>query len=181
MKFTTSKQHPARPGGYEGRRSFIMKKIIIAVLAASVGMLILALISCAACASVRAADTAAELDALRAENARLSAELEAVRSDNTALTYEAEAQAAETARLAAVAVDNYYTRTGLVVDLDYDTDVVTVVDGADLVWQFTGCEDYCIGDLVEMLMQKTGKPDYILDDVIFSICYAGFCAEYFQD
>ena len=152
-----------------------MKKIIIAALAA------LALISCAACASVRAADTNMDLDTLRAENARLSAELEAVRAENAALVTEAKAQAAEAARLAAVAVDNFYTRTGLVVDLDYDTDTVTVVDGADLVWQFTGCEDYCIGDLVEMLMQKTGKPDYILDDVIFSTCYAGFCAEYFQN
>lgn len=152
-----------------------MKKIIIAALAA------LTLISCTACASVRVADTNAELDALRAENARLSAELEAVMAENAALSTEAESQAAEAGRLAAVAVDNFYTRTGLVVDLDYDTDVVTVVDGADLVWQFTGCEDYCIGDLVEMLMQKTGKPDYILDDVIFSTCYAGFCAEYFQN
>lgn len=152
-----------------------MKKIIIAALAA------LTLISCTACASVRAADTNAELDALRAENARLSAELEAVMAENAALSTEAESQAAEAGRLAAVAVDNFYTRTGLVVDLDYDTDTVTVVDGVDLVWQFTGCEDYCIGDLVEMLMQKTGKPDYILDDVIFSTCYAGFCAEYFQN
>lgn len=152
-----------------------MKKIIIAALAA------LTLISCTACASVRAADTNMELDALRAENARLSAELEAIKAENAALVTEAEAQAAEAARLAAVAVDNFYTRTGLVVDLDYDTDTVTVVDGADLVWQFTGCEDYCIGDLVEMLMQKTGKPDYILDDVIFSTCYAGFYAECFQD
>ena len=152
-----------------------MKKIIIAALAA------LTLISCTACASVRAADTNAELDALRAENALLSAELEAVRAENASISTEAEAQAAEAARLAAMAVDNFYTRTGLVVDLDYDTDVVTVVDGADLVWQFTGCEDYCVGDLVEMLMQKTGKPDYILDDVIFSTCYAGFCAEYFQN
>ena len=152
-----------------------MKKIIIAALAA------LTLISCAACASVRAADANMELDALRAENARLSAELEAVKAENAALSTEAETQAAEAARLAAVAVDNFYTRTGLVVDLDYDTDTVTVVDGADLVWQFTGCEDYCIGDLVEMLMQKTGKPDYILDDVIFSTCYAGFYAEYFQN
>ena len=152
-----------------------MKKIIIAALAA------LTLISCAACASVRAADANMELDALRAENALLSAELETVKAENAALVTEAEARAAEAARLAAMAVDNFYTRTGLVVDLDYDTDTVTVVDGADLVWQFTGCEDYCIGDLVEMLMQKTGKPDYILDDVIFSTCYAGFYAEYFQD
>ena len=154
---------------------FTMKKIIIATLAA------LTLISCTACASVRAADANMELDSLRAENARLSAELEAVRAENAALVTEAEAQAAEAARLAAVAVDNFYTRTGLVVDLDYDTDVVTVVDGADLVWQFTGCEDYCVGDLVEILMQKAGNPENIFDDVIYSTCYDGFYAEYFQD
>ena len=152
-----------------------MKKIIIVVLAA------LTLISCTACASVRAADANMELDALRAENALLSAELETVKADNAALVTEAEAQDAEAARLAAVAVDNFYTRTGLVVDLDYDTDVVTVVDGADLVWQFTGCEDYCVGDLVEILMQKSGNPENIFDDVIYSTCYAGFYAEYFQD
>lgn len=152
-----------------------MKKIIIAALAA------LTLISCTACASVRAADANMELDALRTENARLSAELEAVMAENAALATESEAQAAETARLAAVAVDNFYTRTGLVVDLDYDTDVVTVVDGADLVWQFTGCEDYCVGDLVEILMQKSGNPENIFDDVIYSTCYAGFYAEYFQN
>ena len=152
-----------------------MKKIIIAALAA------LTLISCTACASVRAADANMELDALRTENARLSAELETVRAENAALVTEAEAQAAEAARLAAVAVYNFYTRTGLVVDLDYDTDVVTVVDGADLVWQFTGCEDYCVGDLVEILMQKSGNPENIFDDVIYSTCYAGFYAEYFQN
>lgn len=152
-----------------------MKKIIIAALAA------LTLISCTACASVRAADANMELDALRTENARLSAELETVRAENAALVTEAEARAAEAARLAAMAVDNFYTRTGLVVDLDYDTDTVTVVDGADLVWQFTGCEDYCVGDLVEILMQKSGNPENIFDDVIYSTCYAGFYAEYFQD
>lgn len=151
-----------------------MKKIIIAALAA------LTLISCTACASVRAADANMELE-LRAENARLSAELESVKAENASLVTEAEAQAAEAARLAAVAVDNFYTRTGLVVDLDYDTDVVTVVDGADLVWQFTGCEDYCVGDLVEILMQKSGNPENIFDDVIYSTCYAGFYAEYFQN
>ena len=152
-----------------------MKKIIIAALAA------LTIISCTACASVRAADTNAELDALRAENARLSAELEAVRAENAALSTEAESQAAESARLSAVAVDNFYTRTGLVVDLDHDTDVVTVADGAGPVSQSTGCEDNCDGDLVEILMQKAGKPENIFDDVIFSTCYAGFCAEYFQN
>ena len=152
-----------------------MKKIIIAALAA------LTLISCSACASVRAADSHMELDALRAENALLSAELETVKADNAALVTEAEAQAAEAARLAAVAIDNFYTRTGLVVDLDYDTDTVTVVDGVDFIWQFTGCEDYCVGDLVEILMQKAGDPENIFDDVIYSPCYAGFYDEEIQE
>lgn len=152
-----------------------MKKIIIAALAA------LTLISCTACASVRAADANMELDALRAENARLSAELETVKAENAALVAEAEAQAAEAARLAASAVDNFYTRTGLVVDLDYDADTVTVVDGCGFAWQFTGCEDYCVGDLVEMLMQEARDPKNIFDDTIYSTCYAGFYAEYFQD
>ena len=152
-----------------------MKKIIIAAISA------LTLISCTACASVRAADANMELDALRAENALLSAELETVKAENAALVTEAEARAAEAARLAAMAVDNFYTRTGLVVDLDYDTDTVTVVDGVGFIWQFTGCEDYCVGDLVEILMQKAGDPENIFDDVIYSTCYAGFYAEYFQD
>ena len=152
-----------------------MKKIIIAALTAPT------LISCTACASVRAADSHMELDALRTENALLSAELEAVRAENAALSTESEAQAAESARLSAVAVDNFYTRTGLVVDLDHDTDTVTVVDGVDFIWQFTGCEDYCVGDLVEILMQKSGDPENIFDDLIYSTCYSGFYAEYFQD
>lgn len=155
-----------------------MKKIIITALAAFV------LISCAAC-SVRVhtaseADRAAELDALRAENARLSAELETVKAENAALASEV-SKAAEADQHIALPVGGLYTRTGLIVDLDYDTDTVTVVDGADLVWQFSGCEDYCVGDLVEMLFQEAGEPQYIFDDVIVSTSYSGFYAEYFQD
>ena len=141
-----------------------MKKIIVFALVA------LVLISCASCASVSAAGTAAntaELEALRAENARLSAELDTVNAENAALL-------AET-------VDNFYTRTGLVVDLDYAADIVTVLDGVGASWQFSGCEDYCTGDLVEMLMQKAGDPESIFDDVVYSASYAGFYAEYFQD
>lgn len=144
-----------------------MKKIIVFALVA------LVLISCASCASVSAAGTAdtaastAELDALRAENARLSAELDTAKDENAALL-------AET-------VDNFYTRTGLVVDLDYAADIVTVVDGVGASWQFFGCEDYCTGDLVEMLMQKAGDPESIFDDIVYSASYAGFYAEYFQN
>lgn len=150
-----------------------MKKIIIAALAA------LILVSCTACASAGTAVSTTELDALRAENARLSAELESVKAENAALAY-AVPEAAEAPRHVVGSVDGLYTRTGLIVDLNYDTDIVTVVDGVDLVWQFSGCEDYCIGDLVEMLFQGAGEPQYIFDDVIVSTSYSGFYAKYFQ-
>ena len=135
-----------------------MKKIIMAALAA------LSLISCTACASVRAADTNTELDALRAENARLSAELEAVKAD-------AKATAAEAAQKP---VATLYARTAKITEVDYDTGIVTLVDGAGLVWQFTGCEDYDSGDLVSLLMSDAGTSDSILDDVIVSASYAGY-------
>lgn len=155
-----------------------MKRIIIAVLAA------LVLVSCAACTvRIRTASEAtrtAEHDTLRAENARLSAELEAVKAENAALASEV-SEAAEAAQHVVGSVDGLYTRTGLIVDLDYDADTVTVVDGVDLVWQFSGCEDYCVGDLVEMLFREAGEPRYIFDDVIVSTSYSGFYAEYFQD
>lgn len=151
-----------------------MKKIIIAALAA------LVLVSCAACTSSNISDPVAELDALRSENARLSAELEAVKAKTAALSSEA-AEAAESAQHVVCSVDGLYTRTGLIVDLDYTTDTVTVVDGVGLTWQFFGCEDYCVGDLVEMLFREAGKPQYIFDDVIVSTSYSGFYAEYFQD
>lgn len=135
-----------------------MKKIIIAALAA------LALISCASCASVRAADTTAELDALRAENARLSAELEAIKAD-------AEAPAAEAAQ---EPVATLYARTAKITEVDYTTDTVTLVDGAGRLWSFTGCEDYAVDDFVSLLMSDAGTPESCYDDVIVSACYAGF-------
>ena len=74
-----------------------------------------------------------------------------------------------------------YAHTALITALDYDTDTVTVTDYSGLTWTFSGCEDYCVDDLVEMLMQEAGDPEDIFDDVIYSTCYAGFYAEYFQD
>lgn len=136
-----------------------MKKIIIAILAA------LVLVSCTACASTGAAvSPAAELDALRTENARLSAELEAVKAD-------AESPAAEAAR---EPVATLYARTAKITEVDYDTDTVTLVDGAGRLWSFTGCEDYAVDDFVSLLMSDAGTPESVLDDVIVSARYAGF-------
>lgn len=135
-----------------------MKKIIIATLAA------LVLVSCTACASTGAAVSPAELDALRAENARLSAELEAVKAD-------AEAPAAEAAQEPVITL---YARTAKITEVDYGTGTVTLVDGAGRLWSFTGCEDYDVGDFVSLLMSDAGTPESVLDDVIVSARYAGF-------
>ena len=133
-----------------------MKKAIALSLVA----LVLSLVSM----SLRASSRTAELDALRAENARLSAELEAVKAD-------AEAAATEDAQKP---VATLYARTAKVIEVDYDTDTVTLIDGAGRLWNFTGCEDYDVGDFVSLLMSDTGTPESILDDVIVSARYAGF-------
>lgn len=135
-----------------------MKKIIIATLAA------LVLVFCTACAPTGAAVSPAELDALRAENARLSAELEAVKADTEATAAEA----------ALEPVATLYARTAKITEVDYDTDTVTLVDGAGRLWSFTGCEDYAVDDFVSLLMSDAGTPENCYDDVIVSARYAGF-------
>ena len=70
-----------------------------------------------------------------------------------------------------------YMRGMQVVDLDYENDLVTCVDGADLEWQFYGCEDYCEGDIVCAFMDTMGTEDSIYDDVILKVNYSGFWME----
>lgn len=133
-----------------------MKKAIALSLVA----LVLSLVSL----SLRSFERTAELDTLRAENARLSAELEAVKAD-------AEAAAAKAAQ---EPVATFYARTAKITEVDYGTDTVTLVDGAGRLWSFTGCEDYAVYDFVSLLMSDAGTPDSCYDDVIVSACYAGF-------
>lgn len=134
-----------------------MKKAAIAL---SLVALILSLVSL----SLRSFERTAELDTLRAENARLSAELEAVKSN-------AEAVAEEAAQEPVITL---YARTAKITEVDYGTDTVTLVDGAGRLWSFTGCEDYDVDDFVSLLMSDAGTPESVLDDVIVSARYAGF-------
>lgn len=66
-----------------------------------------------------------------------------------------------------------YAKTAVVIELDYISDIVTVVDGADNLWCFFGCEDFQINDFVSMLMSDNGTPETIYDDVIINVTYAG--------
>ena len=67
-----------------------------------------------------------------------------------------------------------YPRCGIIVDLDYDTDLVVVEDSVGFIWEFYGIEDYALGDLVGMILCDTGTPEYILDDTIVETLYGGY-------
>lgn len=67
-----------------------------------------------------------------------------------------------------------YPMTAKVISVDRESDIVTCVDGADLLWEFTECDDWCEGDFVSLLMNDNGTPNYIYDDVITMVRYGGY-------
>jgi len=72
------------------------------------------------------------------------------------------------------------TRAAVVVDVDYDADLVTLEDACGLTWQFYGCEDWTEDDIAELLMWDHGTSETILDDVILRATYSGYTTESFQ-
>ena len=83
------------------------------------------------------------------------------------------------ATLTSTPVENHdiYIRTMQVVELNYNEDIVTCIDSVGFIWQFYGCEDYVINDLVSCLMDTMGTDDTIFDDAILMTSYTGYCAE----
>lgn len=70
--------------------------------------------------------------------------------------------------------NSYYPTTAMIIDLDYDTDTVTLEKATGFTYTFTGCEDYCVGDLVSLIMDNMGTLDTIEDDQIISHRYSGY-------
>ena len=66
-----------------------------------------------------------------------------------------------------------YPDVMIVVDLDTQHDVVTVETSTGHDYQFYGCEDYAIGDLVGVLMYNNLTDD-VRDDQILRAQYSGF-------
>ena len=69
--------------------------------------------------------------------------------------------------------DLYY-RFGNIVDIEYDTDFVTVDDGMGNLWDFVSvpiAEYYFYGDLLLLIMSDNGTPDWIYDDKVIEACY----------
>lgn len=67
-----------------------------------------------------------------------------------------------------------YMRGMEITNIDYQRDVVTCRDGVGFEWWFSGCEDYCEGDIVCCLMATMGTEDTIFDDQIVMVDYSGF-------
>ena len=64
-----------------------------------------------------------------------------------------------------------YAKLGVIVDFDYNEDLVFVSDWNGDIWSFYGIEDWSVWDYVSMVFHDNGTPFEIHDDVILSVHY----------
>lgn len=76
--------------------------------------------------------------------------------------------------VASAAYQGLYARSTVVVKLDYENDVVVVEDFNGNLWEFTGCEDWIVGDICSMVMYDNDTPQTIYDDEIVDVRYDGW-------
>ena len=81
--------------------------------------------------------------------------------------------------LSFISVFGLYSQTFMVVNIDYQNDVVEMVDGNGNIWAFNGTDDWREEDYVSCIMYKNGT-DEIYDDVILMTRYSGD-AKLFQE
>lgn len=70
-----------------------------------------------------------------------------------------------------------YPLTAVVVNVDYENDIVTCRDYADNEWEFFGAEDWIKGDLASMIMNDKGTAA-IKDDEIITVRYSGWIEKF---
>lgn len=73
----------------------------------------------------------------------------------------------------AMAECNFYADTFVVCEVNYDDDIVALMDFNGFIWTFGGCEDWCVGDICSVLMD-INNTDIITDDTIVSYSYSGW-------
>lgn len=66
-----------------------------------------------------------------------------------------------------------YSRSAVVVGVDYTSDVVTVEDSTGNLWTFEGVEDYDLSDRVALTIHDNGTDWDIKDDRIIETRYDG--------
>lgn len=66
-----------------------------------------------------------------------------------------------------------YPVSAVVVDVDYEYDMVTIEDKCGNLYQFCGAEDWYKGDYANAIFFDMGTPT-VKDDVILSVRYEGY-------
>lgn len=69
-----------------------------------------------------------------------------------------------------------YPMTAQIVEFDYQSDLVSAVNGNGECFQFYGIEDWQLGDIVSLMMVDPGTPEILDDDAILH-WYSGFTME----
>lgn len=72
-----------------------------------------------------------------------------------------------------VETGNYYPRAFVVSEVDYDRDVVVVIDAVGMEWEFSECDDWEKGDMVVAIMDNKCTEN-ITDDSFVEIRFAGY-------
>ena len=71
-----------------------------------------------------------------------------------------------------------YAKTTVVVNVDYENDLVIVSDMMKREWAFYGTEDWIEGDIASLLMSDNGTPENCYDDIIIDARYDGWIDNY---
>ena len=66
-----------------------------------------------------------------------------------------------------------YSTTCIVVDMDYETDVITISTASGLLYEFEGIDDYWFGDLVSVTFYSNAT-EIVTDDIILAHRYVGW-------
>lgn len=73
-----------------------------------------------------------------------------------------------------VDINNLYTDMGIVTEVNYETDIVTVnTFSEEYTYIIEGCEDWYVGDFATFLMTDMGTPYDDSDDEMISATYSG--------
>ena len=67
-----------------------------------------------------------------------------------------------------------YPISMIVTEIDYENDLVTIVDFNGNAFQFFSCEDWCENDICAVIMDDNGTPETIYDDIITQVRYCGY-------
>ena len=71
-----------------------------------------------------------------------------------------------------------YAKTTVVIEVNYEDDVVVVADMMKREWSFSGTEDWIEGDIASLLMSNNGTTDTCYDDIVLDARYDGWIDDY---